>query len=97
MHWKMAECSESAGRIFTPYFLASGTMWGPAEMSVSLLARQMFLPAAPKGHTQSHVSAQHQHLRGLGILSGFRDNAQPWTGPSGGWLFSGKGDAISSH
>mmetsp|Transcript_2009 Transcript_2009/g.7569 ORF Transcript_2009/g.7569 Transcript_2009/m.7569 type:complete len:253 (+) Transcript_2009:1721-2479(+) len=46
MHWKMALCSESAGRILTPCFTARGTMAGPPAMRVSLLARQMFLPAS---------------------------------------------------
>mmetsp|Transcript_9984 Transcript_9984/g.31281 ORF Transcript_9984/g.31281 Transcript_9984/m.31281 type:complete len:213 (+) Transcript_9984:663-1301(+) len=45
MHWKSAECSLSAGRILTPCFSMSGTMCGPPAMSVSLLARQMSLPA----------------------------------------------------
>jgi hypothetical protein len=45
MTWKMAECSLSAGRILTPYSAASGSTKGPPAMSVSLLARQMSLPA----------------------------------------------------
>ena len=28
MHWKMAECSESAGRILTPNLSASGSTYG---------------------------------------------------------------------
>mmetsp|Transcript_55482 Transcript_55482/g.131754 ORF Transcript_55482/g.131754 Transcript_55482/m.131754 type:complete len:202 (+) Transcript_55482:590-1195(+) len=44
--WKMAECSESAGVILTPYFLRSGRMTGPPEMSVSLFASAISLPAS---------------------------------------------------
>mmetsp|Transcript_210 Transcript_210/g.921 ORF Transcript_210/g.921 Transcript_210/m.921 type:complete len:232 (-) Transcript_210:136-831(-) len=45
MHWKSAECSLSAGRILTPCFWMSGTMWGPPAISVSLFASAMSLPA----------------------------------------------------
>jgi len=40
-----AECSESAGRMLTPCSRASGSTYGPPAISVSLLARQMSLPA----------------------------------------------------
>mmetsp|Transcript_13347 Transcript_13347/g.49945 ORF Transcript_13347/g.49945 Transcript_13347/m.49945 type:complete len:234 (-) Transcript_13347:124-825(-) len=46
MHWKIAECSLSAGKIFTPCFTARGTIHGPPAMRVSLFARQMFFPAS---------------------------------------------------
>mmetsp|Transcript_13687 Transcript_13687/g.49065 ORF Transcript_13687/g.49065 Transcript_13687/m.49065 type:complete len:234 (+) Transcript_13687:673-1374(+) len=46
MHWKIAECSESAGKILTPCLTARGTIAGPPAMSVSLFARQMFFPAS---------------------------------------------------
>ena len=45
MHWNMAECSESAGRMWTPYCAASGSTYGPPAISVSLFARQISLPA----------------------------------------------------
>lgn len=53
----MAECSESAGRMCTPCFLASGSTKGPPAMRVSLLARQMSLPAsmaATVGRSPAH-------------------------------------------
>jgi hypothetical protein len=46
MHWKMALCSESAGRMLTPYLAASGSTYGPPAISVSLFARQMSLPCS---------------------------------------------------
>mmetsp|Transcript_7769 Transcript_7769/g.19276 ORF Transcript_7769/g.19276 Transcript_7769/m.19276 type:complete len:230 (+) Transcript_7769:969-1658(+) len=57
MHWKMAECSESAGRMLTPYSRARGSTKGPPAMSVSLLARQMSflaLMAATVGSRPAH-------------------------------------------
>lgn len=42
----MAECSESAGRIFTLCFRARGRTKGPPAMSVSLLAKAMSFPAS---------------------------------------------------
>ena len=44
-HWKMAECSESTGRIGVLCFIASELMSSPATTIVSLLARAMALPA----------------------------------------------------
>ena len=44
-HWKMAECSESTGRIRTPQRLASAMTRDPAATRVSLFARAMSLPA----------------------------------------------------
>lgn len=44
-HWKIAECSESAGVITAPCFLSSGRMTGPPEMSVSLLASAIVRPS----------------------------------------------------
>jgi hypothetical protein len=41
MTWKIALCSLSAGRMFTPYSAARGSTNGPPAISVSLLARQM--------------------------------------------------------
>lgn len=51
-HWKIAECSESAGMTLTPYFFNRGTIAGPPEMRVSLLAKAMvffFLMASTVG------------------------------------------------
>ena len=45
MHWKRALCSLSAGRMLIPCSFASGSTKGPPAISVSLLARQMSLPA----------------------------------------------------
>jgi len=42
----MAECSESAGRIFTLCLLASGSTKGPPAINVSLFARAMSFPAS---------------------------------------------------
>lgn len=50
MHWNRAECSESAGRMWTPCFAARGRTAGPPAISVSLLARQMSLPASIAAH-----------------------------------------------
>lgn len=44
--WKIAECSESAGRIFTLCLRARGRTNGPPAISVSLLANAMFFPAS---------------------------------------------------
>lgn len=44
--WKMAECSESAGRILMLCFLARGSTKGPPAISVSLLANAMSFPAS---------------------------------------------------
>ena len=44
-HWKMAECSESAGSRREPLFSSSGSTTGPAAIKVSLLARARSLPA----------------------------------------------------
>lgn len=44
--WKIAECSESAGKILTPYFLARGSTNGPPAIKVSLFARAMSFPAS---------------------------------------------------
>ena len=38
-HWKMAECSESAGNSREPLLANSGNTTGPAAIRVSLLAR----------------------------------------------------------
>lgn len=46
MHWKIAECSLSAGKRLTLCFAARGSTYGPPAMSVSLFARQMSLPAS---------------------------------------------------
>ena len=43
--WKMALCSLSTGRIFTPHSFASGIMICPAVTSVSLFARAISFPA----------------------------------------------------
>mmetsp|Transcript_94 Transcript_94/g.253 ORF Transcript_94/g.253 Transcript_94/m.253 type:complete len:209 (+) Transcript_94:597-1223(+) len=64
MHWKIAECSESAGRILTPFFSASGKTYGPPAISVSLLARQMsFLAsmAATVGFSPAHPTIPVTH------------------------------------
>mmetsp|Transcript_20380 Transcript_20380/g.60288 ORF Transcript_20380/g.60288 Transcript_20380/m.60288 type:complete len:205 (+) Transcript_20380:749-1363(+) len=56
-HWKMAECSESAGVIFAPCFLSRGRMAGPPAMSVSLFARAMVRPsliASTVGSSPAH-------------------------------------------
>mmetsp|Transcript_20090 Transcript_20090/g.64698 ORF Transcript_20090/g.64698 Transcript_20090/m.64698 type:complete len:259 (+) Transcript_20090:960-1736(+) len=45
-HWKIAECSESAGVIETPYSSTSGKIAGPPAMRVSLLAKAMSFPAS---------------------------------------------------
>lgn len=42
-HWKIAECSESAGIMSTPCFLSRGSTAGPPAIRVSLLARAMVL------------------------------------------------------
>ena len=44
-HWKIALCSLSTGRIFTPHCRAKGIIRCPAVTSVSLLARAMSFPA----------------------------------------------------
>ena len=44
--WKIALCSLSTGKIFTPCFFASGIMICPAVTSVSLLASAISLPAS---------------------------------------------------
>ena len=44
-HWKMAECSESAGSSREPERASSGSTTGPAAIRVSLLARARSLPA----------------------------------------------------
>ena len=44
-HWKMAECSESTGRIFALYSMAISMTVCPAATRVSLLARAIVLPA----------------------------------------------------
>jgi hypothetical protein len=44
--WKMAECSESAGKILLPYFLANGSTYGPPAIKVSLLAKAISFPAS---------------------------------------------------
>ena len=44
-HWKMAECSESAGSRRLPLFFSSGSTTGPAAIRVSLLARARSFPA----------------------------------------------------
>lgn len=66
----LTECSESAGKMWTPCFLASGSTWGPPAMRVSLLARQMSLPAliaATVGCSPAHpaVSAASLLITGL--------------------------------
>mmetsp|Transcript_20471 Transcript_20471/g.30325 ORF Transcript_20471/g.30325 Transcript_20471/m.30325 type:complete len:213 (-) Transcript_20471:206-844(-) len=38
-HWKMAECSESAASMLTPYFSIKGKITGPPLISVSLFAK----------------------------------------------------------
>ncbi len=43
-HWKIAECSESTGMIWTLLDLAACMILVPAATSVSLLASAMFLP-----------------------------------------------------
>ena len=45
MHWKIALCSESTGRSFTPASFTAGMMRWPAVTSVSLFASAMSLPA----------------------------------------------------
>ena len=45
-HWKMAECSESIGRIGARRSRASGMTQEPPTTSDSLLARASFLPAS---------------------------------------------------
>ena len=45
-HWKIAECSESTGRILTPFSRAARMTSSPAHTSVSLLASAMSLPAS---------------------------------------------------
>lgn len=42
----MAECSESAGRIFILCFWARGRTKGPPAIRVSLLAKAMSFPAS---------------------------------------------------
>ena len=44
-HWKMAECSESTGKMGTRCSMASWVTSSPATTSVSLLAKAMALPA----------------------------------------------------
>ena len=44
-HWKIAECSESTGRMRTPYCFAALITRPPAHTSVSLFASAMSLPA----------------------------------------------------
>ena len=44
-HWKIALCSLSTGRIFTPYSLAIDITICPAVTKVSLLAKAISLPA----------------------------------------------------
>ena len=44
--WKMAECSESTGRMDTPFSFAKGIMMWPAVTNVSLFARAMSFPAS---------------------------------------------------
>lgn len=44
-HWKMAECSESIGRIGARFSAARGMTHAPPTTSDSLLARASFLPA----------------------------------------------------
>ena len=44
-HWKIAECSESTGRIAALYFSARAITIGPAATRVSLFASAMVLPA----------------------------------------------------
>lgn len=43
-HWKIAECSESTGMIWTLLDFTACIILGPSATSVSLLARAMFLP-----------------------------------------------------
>ena len=43
-HWKMAECSESTGRIGTRYSSAKPMINSPATTRVSLLAKAIALP-----------------------------------------------------
>ena len=45
-HWKIAECSESTGRILTPFSRAARITSSPAHTSVSLFASAMSLPAS---------------------------------------------------
>mmetsp|Transcript_21499 Transcript_21499/g.43545 ORF Transcript_21499/g.43545 Transcript_21499/m.43545 type:complete len:262 (-) Transcript_21499:120-905(-) len=44
-HWKMAECSESAGVILAPYWSSSGRITGPPAISVSLFASAIVRPS----------------------------------------------------
>ena len=44
-HWKIAECSLSTGRIFTPCCRASSITMAPPATRVSLLARARVFPA----------------------------------------------------
>lgn len=44
--WNTAECSESAGRIFTLCLWARGRTKGPPAIRVSLLAKAMSFPAS---------------------------------------------------
>ena len=44
-HWKMAECSESTGKIGTPISRAKGIIRAPATTKVSLFAKAIGLPA----------------------------------------------------
>ena len=45
-HWKIAECSESTGRILTPFSAARAITSSPPATSVSLLARARVMPAS---------------------------------------------------
>lgn len=56
-HWKIAECSESAGIISTPYSLRRGSTAGPPAIRVSLFASAMvffFLIASTVGSSPAH-------------------------------------------
>ena len=81
-HWKMAECSESAGRILTPCFSANGSTAGPPAMRVSLFARQMSLPAsiaATCREGRGSAAARGRRVgRGVGTEREKESGRAPW-------------------
>ncbi|CAI8251437.1 MAG: Uncharacterised protein [Prochlorococcus marinus str. MIT 9313] len=83
-HWKMAECSESAGSSLLPLRFNSGSTTGAAAIRVSLLARARSLPALIAASVGSSPAQPTMPLTTRSALSHEAATLSP-SGPANNW------------
>ena len=68
-HWKIAECSESTGRIRAPCCAARSMTMAPAATSVSLFANAMVFPAFTAATVEARPLNPTMEVRTMSMLS----------------------------